>query len=115
MCPNAGLNPWAVTDSSLRSASVFDGAPEINSQIKSKSKSGSLRIVVGVGCDAVQHVKRRSETNVFRTLYQRFNPRAGGALFVAEAVVVGQVAEAQAGQELYLDHAALVGPELAEH
>ncbi|MGY2196240.1 hypothetical protein, partial [Pseudomonas pergaminensis] len=30
-------------------ASVFDGAPEIKSRIKSKSKSGSLRIVVGVG------------------------------------------------------------------
>ena len=55
VCPNAGLNPWVTrrpaglpTDSSLRSASVFDGAPEIKSQIKSKSESGSLRIVDGV-------------------------------------------------------------------
>ena len=35
------------TDSSLRSASVVNGAPEI--KIKSKIKGGSLRIVVSVG------------------------------------------------------------------
>ena len=35
-------------------ASVFDGAPKIKSQIKIKIKSGSLRIVVTVCCDSLK-------------------------------------------------------------